>query len=52
MRVIGEGLKRNHTVMGFHLMGNEGKVDNQGFVIPEKEQDNALHHIFVRMPRT
>lgn len=52
MRIIGEGLKRNHTVLGFHLMGNEGKVDELGFVIPEKDQDNAVQHVFVRIPRT
>ena len=34
--LIGEGLKHNHTILGIHMMGNEAKVDELGFVTPEK----------------
>jgi hypothetical protein len=47
---IGEALKKNHTILGIHLMGNEAKVDEMGFVSPEKDQDIAKHHFFTRIP--
>jgi hypothetical protein len=49
--VIGEGLKSNHTLLGIHLMGNEAKVDELGFVMPEKTMDSASFHVFTRIPR-
>lgn len=48
--MIGDALKKNHTILGIHLMGNEAKVDEMGFVIPEKDQDHASHHVFTRIP--
>lgn len=34
--IIGEGLKRNHSILGIHFMGDEAKVDELGFIQPEK----------------
>jgi len=31
-------------------MGNEAKVDELGFVIPEKALDPASFHVFTRIP--
>ena len=28
MEIIGEGLKENHTILGIHVNGNSGHVDN------------------------
>jgi len=50
IQVIGEGLKSNHTLLGIHLMGNEAKVDELGFVMPEKTMDSASFHVFTRIP--
>lgn len=30
LKGIGEGLKKNHTILGIHLIGNKGKVDSKG----------------------
>ena len=50
IKVIGEGLKLNHTLLGIHLMGNEAKIDELGFVTPEKTLDSASFHVFTRIP--
>ena len=50
IRIIGEELKHNQTLLGIHLMGNEAKIDEQGFVIPEKNIDMASTHVYSRLP--
>ncbi len=35
-KFIGIALKSNQTILGIHILGNEGKIDEQGFVTPEK----------------
>jgi len=50
---VGEGLKRNHSILGVHLRGNEGSVDELGFAVGEEEKSSgnaALDHIFTRIP--
>lgn len=32
--ILGEYLKSNHTLMGLHIIGNDGKVDIRGFLQP------------------
>lgn len=32
LRILGEAFKQNHTVMGIHMMGNDAKVDELGFM--------------------
>ena len=34
MQVVGDGLRENHTLLGFHTEGNNAAVDSLGFVIP------------------
>jgi hypothetical protein len=43
VQMMGEGLKVNHTILGIHLMGNEARVDELGFVTPEKIVDSAKY---------
>ena len=31
---LGDGLKLNHSILGIHMMGNEAKVDELGFLEP------------------
>jgi len=50
IRLLGEGLKLNHRILGIHLMGNEASVDELGFVTPEKTLDQASLHVFTRIP--
>lgn len=50
VRLLGEGLKLNHRILGIHLMGNEATVDELGFVTPEKTLDQASLHVFTRIP--
>lgn len=49
--LIGEGLKNNHDILGLHLLGNEGYIDGQGFIIPSQslfafEQSHLFCRIF------
>jgi hypothetical protein len=37
MKIIGESLVRNHTILGIHIMGNEGEVDKKGFIKASEE---------------
>lgn len=46
----GDALKQNHSLLGIHMMGNEAKVDELGFVTPEKSNDPASLHVFTRIP--
>lgn len=32
LEVMSEGLTENHTILGLHLIGNEGDIDPQGFI--------------------
>lgn len=50
MQIIGEGLKRNHSILGIHFMGNDCKVDELGFIQPEKVWNAAEYHVFTRIP--
>jgi hypothetical protein len=29
---VAEGLLHNHSIMGIHLLGNEGEINGAGFV--------------------
>lgn len=32
---IGESLNKNHTLYGFHFVGNYGYIDTRGFLVIE-----------------
>lgn len=32
--ILATGLRRNHTLFGIHMIGNEAWIDDQGFIIP------------------
>ena len=34
---ISEGLRANHTILGIHLIGNEGEIDANGFVVQSED---------------
>lgn len=34
MEIIGEGLKKNHTILGLHVKGNQAELDANGFIQP------------------
>jgi hypothetical protein len=41
VEIIADGLKDNHSIYGLHMSGNQGYVDNQGFVIPAEDETKA-----------
>jgi hypothetical protein len=41
VEIIAEGLKENHNILGIHMAGNSGHVDNQGFVVASDEMHKA-----------
>lgn len=43
-------MKNNHSILGLHMMGNEAKVDQLGFVEGKINEDQALSHVFTRIP--
>jgi hypothetical protein len=56
IKVMGEGLNKNHTILGIHSSGNECTTDGLGFVNEFDtdgvldQEDIALHQIFTRLP--
>ncbi|CDW87404.1 UNKNOWN [Stylonychia lemnae] len=51
IKIIGEGLKNNHTILGIHMLGNDAEVNQLGFVDGFKKEDNHLMgHVFTRIP--
>ena len=32
---MSEGLKKNHTLLGLHMVGNEGRIDSYGELVPD-----------------
>ena len=58
MRGVGEGLAKNHTILGIHFIGNKGKINAKGmlmvlyllgFVNKEEAPDPALSQVFSRI---
>lgn len=58
LRIMGSGLKHNHSILGLHLSGNEGKVDGLGFIKEYEKSglgeidDLAKHLVYTRIPPT
>jgi hypothetical protein len=53
MKLIAEGLKHNNTLLGLHLLGNQGEIDAKGHVHASDASDIndvAQTHIYTRMP--
>ena len=52
-KVLGNGLSRNHVLMGLHMGGNQQVVDPRGFLQGadscDKEAAVAQSHIFTRV---
>lgn len=49
-RILGEALKHNHQILGLHMEGNNCKIDSNGFLVTETNQqmlENGL--LFRRM---
>ena len=49
--ILSEGLKENHNILGLHLLGNEGYIDSQGFLLASPksfhfEQSHLFRRIF------
>lgn len=42
MQTIGDGLRENHTLIGFHCEGNNATVDALGFVQPVVSKSSAF----------
>ena len=40
--IIAQGLAQNHSLWGFHILGNEGRIDAKGFLTAEKERAPGL----------
>ena len=43
MLVVGDGLRENHTLLGFHTEGNSSSVDALGFVMPIINERGERH---------
>lgn len=48
-KMIAEGLKNNHDLLGLHYLGNEGFLDSQGFLIASKNDNIEDSHLFFRI---
>lgn len=50
-KILNEGLRNNHDILGIHFLGNEGFIDSQGFVVATNqtmhfEQSHLFRRIF------
>eukprot|EP00347_Sterkiella_histriomuscorum_P006983 403350697 len=50
---FGQGLRENHSILGLHMLGNEAKVDAQGFLEVQntRDQPSSVNHVFTRIQR-
>ena len=49
VKVIAEGLKNNHSLLGIHMIGNEAEIDALGFAKPVKSNKMAESHAMTRI---
>ena len=47
--IINEGLSENHTIWGIHSIGNAGKIDQLGFLVPITTKDDPVWFTFTRI---
>lgn len=38
-KIIGKGLKNNHSLYGLHILGNDCAIDSRGFIVPRYISD-------------
>jgi len=50
LKILKEGLKENHTILGLHLQGNKAFIDSKGFLNLNKDESPSSMHIFSRIP--
>ena len=46
---MNQGLAQNHTIWGLHSVGNAGKVDQLGFLVPMNENDNPVRLSYAKI---
>lgn len=46
---MADGLKENHTIFGIHFNGNEGFINNFGFLEPANDQTKADSAMLTRI---
>eukprot|EP00347_Sterkiella_histriomuscorum_P005610 403355936 len=49
LEIIAQGLQNNHTILGIHMLGNEGETDTQGFVKVIKKKQVSKSHVYTRI---
>jgi NLR family CARD domain-containing protein 3 len=49
MNSLANGLKENHTILGIHMIGNEGSTDAYGFIKGHRNEDPGISHVFTRI---
>ena len=47
--IMNEGLIENHTIWGIHSIGNAGKTDQLGFLVPMTPKDDPIWFSFTRI---
>lgn len=47
--IMNEGLTENHTIWGIHWVGNAGKTDQLGFLVPWSPKDDPVTYTFSRI---
>ena len=49
IEIMNQGLAQNHTIWGLHSVGNAGKVDQLGFLVPMDEKDDPVRYTYARI---
>ena len=47
--IMNEGLSENHSIWGIHSVGNAGKIDSLGFLVPMTLKDDPIWYSFTRI---
>jgi len=47
--ILAKGLKKNHTILGIHMIGNDATVDPKGFLNIEKNYNISFSHVYSRI---
>ena len=51
VEIIAQGLRNNHSILGFHFIGNSGIIDAQGYLTPQIPQLLGGNSIMTRMQK-
>lgn len=50
-QIIADGLVKNHSILGLHMVGNHAEIDSLGFLVPQDDVNIEVQALWVRIPQ-